>query len=530
MTALSQYWIAGLSALALALAPVTASAQEGEEAPAEETVEEAPPAPPEPPRKLKRAAKQFKSKEWALAALSFYSVLQDPEAEFFHSEIHYYLAQCLENLDLPYSSLEEYNRFLETVTPDSKRLTRGIERAVSLARRMEAGWIIAPGLAGLDTSRVAKGEQGPAMFWIGQYHYRKGNFASAKAFLGLVPKGTEFFAEAHMLEGISLTRQEQPGLAIPPLVAATQAANRIDPEDNTWEVANLNLARAYYAVGNFERAIEHFERTPRSSPLWFESLYEASWAYFRMGRLSGALSHLQTVDSPFFDTIYHPDATLLRVLLFYYLCKYVDGQEMLNQFTAEHREIEQELQQAVDRAAGDPEALFEALYSWKTERRSTGIPLPEPVKQLFSTDESLVRIGDYLAGIDRELRTIDGLRTGFESSRLRKDLEQALKDRHRRARAAKGREVSAKLQTMLMTLQGHLGNAELYKIEMITAEKDLYTAAWQGQILEKRAARKRDIRVPGGYRYWPFQGEYWEDELGWYEVDTINECVSLKNN
>ena len=170
--------------------------------------------------------KQFKKKEWAIASLSFYSVLEDEEAEYFHADIHYYLATCLENLDLNYSALEEYNRFLASVGEENKLLKKGIEQSVALARRMDAGWIIAPGLAKLDTSVVDKGHRGPAMFWIGQFHYRIGGWASAKAFLSLVPKRTEYYAEARMLEGITHTREQNPGLAIAPLVAAAKAANR----------------------------------------------------------------------------------------------------------------------------------------------------------------------------------------------------------------------------------------------------------------------------------------------------------------
>ncbi len=315
--------------------------------------------------------------------------------------------------------------------------------------------------------------------------------------------------------------------AIAPLAAALNAARR-DAMGNTWQVANLNLARAYYAIGNFERAIEHFERTPRGSEFWFESMYEAAWAYFAMQRLSGALSHLQTVDSPFFDGVYHPEATLLRVLIFYYLCKYIDGQTMLAEFTESHYPIADSIEKAIREAEKDPSRLFKALYAWKTERKDAGISLPVPVRQHFATDEALVEVGDYVAGIERELESVAALKTGWERSGLRRDLEKALGARKKEATERKGREAMAKLRGMLATLQGNLGNSEIYKVELITAEKDLYDAAFRGQLMNKIANRKMDPNVPEGYRYWPFEGEYWMDELGWYEVNTINECLEIR--
>lgn len=509
--------------------------------------------PAEAPRQLSRALKNMEQKQWPLASLALHTILKEPENLWYHPEVHLHLAGVLEQMEMPYSALEEYNRFfatwekkeplLATMTFEAEEerlrveqlgktndalIGGAIEKAVSLARRVDAGWIVAPGLAKLDTSVVSQGHRGPAMYWVGAWHYKNGDYAAATAYLSLVPKDTENYAEARMLEGIALTRQKKPQESIAPLQAAQKAASRTDPNDNIYELATINLARAYYALGNYERAIELFEKTPRSSPHWYETLYEASWAYFRLGRLSGALSHLQTVDSPFFTDHYHPDATLLRILIFYYLCKYKDGQVMLNEFTDRHGKIEKEINTAIEKAGRTPEELYETLYAWRAGKGKVDVELPIPIKQLFTTDESVSRLGDYLAGIDAEIAAVGRLKTGWEKSELKKELEAQLAQRKAEAVTAKGKEVMAKLRGMQYVLMEHLGNAELYKVEMITAEKNLYDAAYQGRLMEKIAKRKPDPAVADGYRYWPFQGEYWIDELGWYEVNTINECAEIK--
>ena len=189
-------------------------------------------------------------------------------------------------------------------------------------------------------------------------------------------------------------------------------------------------------------------------------------------------------------------------------------------WTIVHKEIAE--------ARKNPTKLFKALYAWRTERKASGIAVPIPVKQFFENDENLLRVGDYIRGIDAELARIDQLKTGWEKSRLRRDLEGALKKGRKKATDDKGTEILSKLETMVGTLRGHLGNAELYKVEMLTAQQDLYDAAYQGRLLDKIAARKLDPVVPEGYRFWPFQGEYWVDELGWYEVVTINECLEIQ--
>jgi hypothetical protein len=125
------------------------------------------------------------------------------------------------------------------------------------------------------------------------------------------------------------------------------------------------------------------------------------------------------------------------------------------------------------------------------------------------------------------MAAVDRLKTGWQKSELRRDLERQLKDRKTEAVEDKGRQALASLVAMHGALGSHLGSSELYKVEMITAEKNIYDAAYQGRLMDKVATRKADSSVQQGYRFWPFQGEYWVDELGWYEVNTINECLVI---
>ena len=38
------------------------------------------------------------------------------------------------------------------------------------------------------------------------------------------------------------------------------------------------------------------------------------------------------------------------------------------------------------------------------------------------------------------------------------------------------------------------------------------------------ASASRDYYAQNGYRYWPFQGEYWRDEIGSFQYVGINRC------
>ena len=49
-------------------------------------------------------------------------------------------------------------------------------------------------------------------------------------------------------------------------------------------------------------------------------------------------------------------------------------------------------------------------------------------------------------------------------------------------------------------------------------------SARAGKELEAAKTVKRTERLRKGYAEWPFEGEFWEDELGYYRVDVTPEC------
>ena len=76
-------------------------------------------------------------------------------------------------------------------------------------------------------------------------------------------------------------------------------------------------------------------------------------------------------------------------------------------------------------------------------------------------------------------------------------------------------------------LEQQLANALIYKLEFTDKEKDLYEAIANERVAEEVVATERAVRVPDDAQYWPFQGEYWIDELGYFQVRTVDECVEV---
>ena len=83
----------------------------------------------------------------------------------------------------------------------------------------------------------------------------------------------------------------------------------------------------------------------------------------------------------------------------------------------------------------------------------------------------------------------------------------------------------ARAKAMEDELAGMLGNAEMNKLDIMQMEARMYErASFTGVMETAKKTVDRQVRVKQGYRLWPYEGEYWADEVGWFRVDTKAEC------
>jgi len=88
-----------------------------------------------------------------------------------------------------------------------------------------------------------------------------------------------------------------------------------------------------------------------------------------------------------------------------------------------------------------------------------------------------------------------------------------------------GERVLSTLKRRTEELGGMLTSAEMSKLDMLQMEARLYTMAAQaGKVPDADRQIQRRERVRKGFLWWPWEGEYWQDELGFYRVSALAEC------
>ena len=98
-------------------------------------------------------------------------------------------------------------------------------------------------------------------------------------------------------------------------------------------------------------------------------------------------------------------------------------------------------------------------------------------------------------------------------------LEELKLQEAERSRAA-GEVTRRKFEEELYELKSLLAQAYRIKIEVVSAERGVIAAKMRGEATHDEIipAQPRTV-VDDEHLYWPYEGEYWRDELGTYQLD-----------
>lgn len=487
----------------------------------------APPPPPEPPPAEpapismpddQRAALFAKwsaaksSGDRAAAAAVLVGIIDDPSATDAHGEAWGHLAELYEELDLKLAAVGAWGKAIEL---DPKRNAAQVGRALGLADEVGEDAALARALGknvGLPVQGATKNQ---LAYVAARYQLDHDEYGLATAILMLGDKDSPGFENVEMLRGILLSQQERHGDALAPLLTAQALGQANDRGARFNNLAALNVARAYYSTGDYGQAITNYSKVERQSDYWLEAQFERAWAHFRGNDMNGALAMLFNHDAPFFDDDFHPEADLLRAYSLFMMCKFPEASKEMDGFVTRYQAMRDELG-AISMSPADAFADAAAF------RRDEKTRLPAFVLLPFAHEE---RMGDAMRAAQRADAELG--RTSSLPGRGG-DLAKQLITEQRDARTTtEGQRVLARVAHAKGELDGMLQGIEITRLDLLNLETQMYERAAATGVLDygDRVGKLRDLRKrKKGFRVWPWQGEYWADELGWFVFDARPDC------
>lgn len=502
-------------------------------------------------QRLEVAAQQFRQEQYELAALTGYQLMRDQKMVGLQLDAQYVLAKSLYRLGMYHSSLGEFSNMLAK-GPQTKFFKNGLEWLFFISHKTTNESVILEEIAKYANFEFPQRFRGEFRYLLARYHFVRGkaldqidqraeaskSFDQVKALILTVPKGDPFYARAKYLEGLAYFRDNNFSTAVEsmkevirttrPAAAKEPTQARLDQE--TRELAFMQLARTHYGVKQNRNAIYYYNKVERGGKQWLEALFESSWANYRISQYEQALGNLVTLSSPFFREEYFPEALILKAVIYYENCRYRESRSTLEDFERIYMPVHDQLD-LMTRKELEAAEYFKLLEDIEKKnlaqlpKSSTDIILGR-ILRLALTDRDLKNTNDSILELEAEIDSISKRSDSFRYSEMAKNLLAGLKVQRELLVKKAGTMAKGKLESELAELKKLLTNGLRIKFETTGKEKEFLEEQLRAGGKQEIVKNYRySVAVSDDQLYWPYEGEYWRDELGTYQYTLTKGCI-----
>lgn len=497
------------------------------------------------------AKRLFDEERWPQAALALFRVVNGETGDDPGNQqlAQYYLAISLYRLKFFQPSYEIFGviadnrshiKFGETLLWLAKLATQLPEPADIIER---VGKYSAKQIARFDNPQQRD------LYWqlnymLGRYNYRNREFAEAIRLFGLVPPESAYYVKSQFFSGMSYVevRKSVPAVeAFQRIVDAIKSGvSGVEDEERMRDLAYLSMARTFYSASitlnddnipkidadKLTKAVNYWDQVHEGSEYWLEALFEESWAYFMAGLHPKTLGNIHTIQAPYFPASFYPEADILKAVVYFTNCDYEAATTVVARFDEKYVPIKQELEKVLTRFEGENQE--EPFYKFLTEVRAGTAKLSPEVRPVVDGalgDRQLLRNLEYVRVLEDEVARFKQAPPDFRGSALGQGINDVLLAARNMAVRQAGELAMSRYRRNLDELDEHLRNSQKIWIDVTNALRNILDeSVKQGQVSQADAKTFGVVNPDGEHVLWPFDGEYWRDELGYYRQVVQSAC------
>jgi hypothetical protein len=244
------------------------------------------------------------------------------------------------------------------------------------------------------------------------------------------------------------------------------------------------------------------------------------------GDFPHAMGNIHTIEAPYFPKSFYPEAEILKAVIYFSNCNYPEATTVVAKFKAKYEPIKKDLEGVLARFKGENQE--EPFFKFLKEVRSGSANLPatiKPVVEASLSDRQLLRNIEYVRVLDEEQARFKKAPGSFQSSPLGGEVQDGLQLARDLAVRNAGNLARERYQRTLDELNEHLRNGSKILIDITAAERNqLDSAITTGQVSKEESKVYGVINPDEEHVIWPFDGEYWRDELGFYRQVVVSKC------
>ena len=496
-----------------------------------------------PSKRMSDAMSAFESKKYEQAAMGFQRVAagKSKDGRGQRQKAQFMLAQTLYQMGYYQSSLTVFDE-ISAQGPGHLFLGETLEWLGKLASKLpEASGIIEIvgryGIGALEEFKDKdKALYDQLLYLMGRHLYAQANFRQAIDLFQEVSTSSKQYTYAKFFEGIAFIRMRKARPAIASFRAILDAVDDrkvkgID-EDRMRNLAWISLARVYYTAANqgneidgvlLGQSVEAWNKVQQSSEYWLDALFESSWAFFLADEYARSLGNVHTLFSPYFENSFYPEALVLKAVTFFVNCQVDNADATVAQFHDRYDPVKAELD-AVLAKHRDNAAFFEFLKQVRAGKAALS-PRVRPIVTSALSDRTVLQHLEYVALLDKEENRLAKSSGEFQGSPVGEKVLEDISIAKAFAVDRAGDLARGRYNRLIRELRDLGNQVDTVELEIATFRRGQIDQELQQQMALAKQSKGGDVEVDEEHQLWPFDGEYWRDELGFYRQQVTNLCT-----
>jgi TolA-binding protein len=496
-----------------------------------------------PSKRLAEALSAFESKKYADAAMGFERVSagKSRDGKGNRQRAQFLLGQTLYRMGYYQSALTVFDD-ISAQGPGHLYFSETLEWLGLLASKLpeSSGIIEKVGRYGIGALEEFKeknaGLYNQLLYLMGRHLYAQASFRQAiDVFQEVDPRSAQY-TYAKFFEGISFIRMRKARPAIASFRSILEAIDAGDvkgvDEDRMENLAWISLARVYYTAANqgsqidgtlLGQSVESWTKVEQASEYWLDSLFESSWAFFLADEYSRALGNVHTLYSPYFEDSFYPEALVLKAVTFFVNCQVDNAEATVAQFHSSYDPVKQELDAVLGKHQDNAD-FFQFLK--KVQHGEADLsPRVRPIVATALSDRTVLQHLEYVAILDKEEARLGKSGDEFQGSPIGEKILEDVALARAFAVDQAGDLARGRYKRLIRELRDLSNQVDTVELEIATFRRGQIDQELQQQMSLAKQSRGGDVNVDEEHQLWPFNGEWWRDELGFYRQQVTNLCT-----
>ena len=479
---------------------------------------------------LRQAEALMVRKDYMNAAPLFYQAYSLSRSPMERSRAELGLARTLEASGLNYSASKYFSLIARRGPgPANPFFAESLDALGRINDRVSLGrsHIVQLFQKEVDPSQVPGKARGFYFYYKGIEAFDRKQFDKAQEFLSRVTSGSSEYPKAQFHLGVIANLNGDSARAVNAFERAI-SESRGSGASFLKEQANLNLARVYYEKKDFRKSMRYYSEIPRRSDNWLQAMFESSWAFFLIQKFNNTLGNIHTLHSPFFENRFFPETYILQSITFLRLCRFTQVKKSLSEFRERYKGIFRSLSQTINENQQEPAKFYSLVKGYKVGGKSGGDIAP--ILDSLSRTDTYRDASQTISFADAETAKLSRAPSKWKSTGLIDELNDFLSKKRFAAANDSGRRMLNNARGSFSYLQDLSNQTRFINLDMQLGKIDKLRAE-----LNVTQSNDKNINFIGGLQelevgqdleYWPFQGEYWEDELGGYVYNLDSKCTT----